>query len=669
MDQIESLASSLVREYLSRKGCRNALAELDQEFPRPKNSISNRLQLIQALSIEPWVKKNRKSIKSYKTLIEIIALNTVKSFSKPISEEEDSCTDLRQQQSQKSLESRASLKKRNSDFQPNSHSRHAIESSYVSTSEHLKRNSGSSIVQSSLSLPQTRQNTAVSATDQSTPDLQLEDFIESSNNRIQMFKSKTTDAPSALSESDLKPSKLFTSLNEYEESFCSKLGSSRNKSTSDNNGKKSDKEQINFKDFLDFLTDDNNTSEFQPTPERFKQSPAKPISAAPIRKYNKQSESQGDLWSVSKSQSSVTKLKSSKLAGNDPVFNAEVATEVRNIIFGSDKRGFASEWTDQGFKFNDCENGEPAFLRIGLKQKKGGPCGILSALQALILKNYMFSGKPNLLESEFDEIYSYKRTEALEKSIVEIVSRCKSDHGGKMYLAVMTMSKQFTPPPHYREDGITEHIKLISCSNNKELAAAVHEHVKDFEKGRGSCILLLYSAILTHGIDQIRSEMDEKGGRLLGLHGYCTQEMINLILQGRAYSNAFDNSINLGEETVLRGIDSQSDVGLLSLFEHYDSVKIGNFYKSPKYPIWLVCSESHFTVLFSLTRNIDTFPFDLYYYDGLANQDEVIRLTVDPNRHCKDSDVTGNLVPPIEHCIRTKWPKSYINWNDTDPIL
>lgn len=61
--------------------------------------------------------------------------------------------------------------------------------------------------------------------------------------------------------------------------------------------------------------------------------------------------------------------------------------------------------------------------------------------------------------------------------------------------------------------------------------------------------------------------------------------------------------------------------------------KVGVYLKTPRYPIWLVCSESHFSVLFGLQRAILTNQdkdqeFDLYYYDGLANQEEQIRLTV-----------------------------------------
>ncbi|PKU32562.1 protein hypothetical protein [Limosa lapponica baueri] len=51
-------------------------------------------------------------------------------------------------------------------------------------------------------------------------------------------------------------------------------------------------------------------------------------------------------------------------------------------------------------------------------------------------------------------------------------------------------------------------------------------------------------------------------------------ELVNLLLTGKAVSNVFNNVIELdsgnGNITILKGITSRSDIGLLSLFEHYD---------------------------------------------------------------------------------------------------
>ena len=56
---------------------------------------------------------------------------------------------------------------------------------------------------------------------------------------------------------------------------------------------------------------------------------------------------------------------------------------------------------------------------------------------------------------------------------------------------------------------------------------------------------------------------------------------------------------------------------------------MGQNLKSPELPIWVVCSESHFTVLFSRDARPmrDPPPFELLYYDELANQ-EVALLDV-----------------------------------------
>lgn len=40
-------------------------------------------------------------------------------------------------------------------------------------------------------------------------------------------------------------------------------------------------------------------------------------------------------------------------------------------------------------------------------------------------------------------------------------------------------------------------------------------------------------------------------------------------------------------------------MGLLTLFEWYKYVEVGDALKSPQLAVWVVCSESHFSVLFS----------------------------------------------------------------------
>eukprot|EP00976_Prorocentrum_cordatum_P091824 1188676-Prorocentrum_minimum.AAC.2 len=73
-------------------------------------------------------------------------------------------------------------------------------------------------------------------------------------------------------------------------------------------------------------------------------------------------------------------------------------------------------------------------------------------------------------------------------------------------------------------------------------------------------------------------------------------------------------------------------------------------------------------------------PFDLYYYDGLANQDEVIRFTMTRSEHGGHTaragetigargKTEGDLTPPLEFVIETRWPGVDVSWNGAEPIL
>lgn len=230
----------------------------------------------------------------------------------------------------------------------------------------------------------------------------------------------------------------------------------------------------------------------------------------------------------------------------------------------------------------------------------------------------------------------------------------------------------------YKPDQLTERLVLRHFTDYITLKSFIDSHLAVFQDATScGCILFLLSAILSRGIKTIQRDMDEKGNRLIGAHGYCCQEMVNLLLTGVAVSNVFDDNVELdsgGKTThILKGIHHQSEIGLLSLFEHYGSCTVGSHYKEPVFPIWVVCSESHFTVLFCLQRKLLQKwqleqMFDLYYFDGLANQDKPIRLTVDNTRDTPP--VSGEeLTPPLELCLQTKWKTAMVDWNGTEPIL
>ena len=206
--------------------------------------------------------------------------------------------------------------------------------------------------------------------------------------------------------------------------------------------------------------------------------------------------------------------------------------------------------------------------------------------------------------------------------------------------------------------------------------------------GLGVC-LFTYSLILTRGIQGIAEDMDALGmagepPSLIGRHDYAAQELVNLLLFGRAHSNVFDGRKDMGGDMVLRGVPDgvSCPVGMLTLFEHYGHVRVGRRFKEPEYPVWVLCSESHYSVLFTLDRDATTAVAgrrDFFYYDELGKQEELYRLTVDcvagaggPDEEDTRGAVEqkdGDLTPPIEHVIRTRWKGAAIDWNGAEALL
>jgi ubiquitin carboxyl-terminal hydrolase MINDY-3/4 len=93
------------------------------------------------------------------------------------------------------------------------------------------------------------------------------------------------------------------------------------------------------------------------------------------------------------------------------------------------------------------------------------------------------------------------------------------------------------------------------------------------------------------------------------------------MLVGKAASNVFDGDQDMGDNFIIKGIHKQSDIGFLTLFEAYGYFQVGSNLKCPRLPIWIICSESHYSVLFSPDINLakkKQSVFDLIYYDELA---------------------------------------------------
>ncbi|KAJ3292146.1 hypothetical protein HDU79_001717 [Rhizoclosmatium sp. JEL0117] len=362
------------------------------------------------------------------------------------------------------------------------------------------------------------------------------------------------------------------------------------------------------------------------------------------------------------------------------------------------RSSFTEEWRGKGFVFSTNPD-----LAYGTVQIKGGPCGLLASVQAFVLKHLLFVEKAhNVRLGKLRPGVQQSQT-ALIDAFTEILWQAGGTRHRRAVVAIYNPSLRVNSGVNlqrekYVPDGITENMQLFEFFDINQLRAFLTANIGTFtvnDPNRHGLIQLLYSVILSRGPETIREEdFDEVDCSMIGRHGYCTQEMVNLILMGQAISNVHDGDFKLGDGPdvkILKGMKKTCQFGYLSLFEHYGSLKVGDYYKTPTLPIYVICSESHFTVLFCLDKDIlfktghhtrlqDK--LELFYYDGLANQDEEIMLEVvlgesggkKGKTHNADSG-GGNgggdaLVPPLELVLKTRWPDiSKVTWRGSEPLL
>ena len=105
---------------------------------------------------------------------------------------------------------------------------------------------------------------------------------------------------------------------------------------------------------------------------------------------------------------------------------------------------------------------------------------------------------------------------------------------------------------------------------------------------------------------------------------------------------------------MLRGIEKQPWIGYLTYLEVLRYLKVGSLYKRPKLPIWVVGSESHYSVLFGIDAAINhvskleelkgkaKIAFQTYdaAQSGVIDRDNVVNVLV-----CLDVPLTEQVRP------------------------
>ena len=274
-----------------------------------------------------------------------------------------------------------------------------------------------------------------------------------------------------------------------------------------------------------------------------------------------------------------------------------------NLIFGpSPLEDDVSRWILQEFVFTN---------KFVLEQSHGGPCGILAAVQGFMLIDLIFNSRGMKTMDELQTVDSETVSNSLINGLLSILHRASSK---KPICLIMWNNES----GNFSEFELRNNNQLLSLS------------LLDF----------LATLVVHRSIALVVADMDDPSNPLVSRFGHCSQEIVNLVLFGRATSNVFDGEQDLGDGMSLRGVglDSQVDVGLLSELEALRYVTVGSKLKHPNFPIWILGSTNHYTLLFGFERTspicIDPFvaAFQAHAFDdGIVAGSDVGKIIADLN--------------------------------------
>ena len=297
----------------------------------------------------------------------------------------------------------------------------------------------------------------------------------------------------------------------------------------------------------------------------------------------------------------------------------------------------------------------------GILQEQGGPCAVLAAAQGFLLRRLLFdpdasrpqpepawrdaAGDEPLLPS--DEL----ATDALLSGLTDMLwgaATARRSHPPPPDAPPPRCVVALLPAEQLPFGGSPAELRAALLLPSARVVAeswgatrdALRQRLPALEAEHGA-LSFLYSAVLSRGVERFRRERDDGDEPLLHpTFGYCAQEVLNLLLTGFGVSNVFDGNRDLGG-MVMRGISARPKIGILSELEALRYVEVarpepsnpllhrsthrsthpviapcprrldtgrrlcaaqvGSLFKQPTHPLWVVASESHYSLLFSLS--------------------------------------------------------------------
>lgn len=306
--------------------------------------------------------------------------------------------------------------------------------------------------------------------------------------------------------------------------------------------------------------------------------------------------------------------------GGTPLAESVLAQLQRLLWSDSPEPDDVRRWHAQGLQFSTNES-----VRWGLRQSSGGPCGVLCAVQALVLRRILFGdavsphagGAPVRVDiSRARDAPSAQLRDALAWALAQLLSQAAtsgtagaaggdgSEHTGGRSISLVVAS---AVPVAVESAASAFRVYRFDTSEACEAFLSKDDGARVLEQVFGSnagVLMLVYSALLSRGLDRVKSDTDDGTVALIGRFGHCSQELLNLFTYGEAVSSVFDGTQDVAGGFKLRGLMRTPPIGYLSIMESMRYLEVGTFAKSPDWPFWVIGSQSHYTLLFGCDTSV-----------------------------------------------------------------
>ncbi|XP_008203225.2 inactive ubiquitin carboxyl-terminal hydrolase MINDY-4B isoform X1 [Nasonia vitripennis] len=393
-------------------------------------------------------------------------------------------------------------------------------------------------------------------------------------------------------------------------------------------------------------------------------------------------------------------LAKTPVTGGTPI-DEETCMALRMLVFGSCASPPKAEWARTGLTLRAVGQN----LSFGLRAPRNSTRGLITAVQAIMLKHFLFKLTKQETRCSPDVLLkpSYeKQVVVLTASIAEIIWRCAGGFAVQNASAsfnsaasslnipkAVVVLPQETPylqhSVQYFQDGLTETLHLFEFTTLDDLEIFIKRYLYLFQdEGGPGAKILLYSAILSRGLSKVRNDMEDPRASILS---GCPEEgplsLVVLAITGRASPHLHNGVIHVGDENTYAipqwGVLVRSEIGfLVHEGDTTASKQPGSRLKTPSLPIWVTLCLGHHGVLFNTNRELlrnyhAERRFDLQYYTCGGSH---ATLTVDTRARENASGIEGSAAretmdiaaTPLEKLIHSKWQDAQVQWNGT-PVL